>query len=300
MRFYLFLLLSLFLLIASAQQVVPKFTSPDSVVGWTSTGTLHFNFSNVGLTNWAGGGQDALSLTSDLDYSIDFLGPRKIWDNDISLVYGATRTGEVKEFRKTDDQLNVKSIYGRRLGDYSYISSSLEFWTQLTNGFEYNDEVDTLSKRLVSTFLAPGYLSSSTGWTSKKKDVYSVTIAPITGKLTIVANDSLANIGAFGVMNGDTYRFEGGASISGTFEHQLMENTLFRISADFFSNYRDFSTVDVNIRSSVKMKVNQLISSSFSVTLIYDEDVDVQRDDGTIGPAIQFRNTVNIGFYLKI
>lgn len=298
MRHFLSILFPFIFLFGSAQD--PTFSNPDSAGVWSSKGTLHFNFSNVGLTNWAGGGQDALSLTSDFDYSIDYLGSKNIWDNDITLVYGSTRAGEVKEFRKTDDQLNVKSIYGKRLGKSSYISSSIEFWTQLTNGYEYQDNVDTLSKRLVSAFLAPGYVSSSSGWTSKKKDVYSITIAPITGKLTVVANDSLANLGAFGVKEGDHLRFEGGASISGSFEHQLMENTRFKISADFFANYEDFSTVDVNIRSSVKMKVNQLISSSFSVTLIYDEDVAVLRDDGTTGPAIQFRNTVNLGFYLKI
>ncbi|MDW3195454.1 MAG: DUF3078 domain-containing protein [Cytophagales bacterium] len=292
----LFLLLSL----RGFSQESLKFKEADSLFGWTSKGSLNTNFANVGLNNWSGGGEDALSLTLDLDYSLDYYGKNIIWDNEINILYGLTRLGDNKEFRKTDDQFVLRSLFGRRFNKQQTLTFLAEFRTQLSKGFNYSDDADEPSRTLVSSLLAPGYLNLNLGWTLKKKDIYSVAFSPLTGKFTFVANDSLSNAGAFGVTPGKHHRFEGGANINGNLSWEIFEGVTFKLAADLFSGYRNPEFIDVNLRAALRMKVNKFLTSGISGTLIYDEDVDVLRDDGTTGPAVQSRYTINVGFALSL
>ena len=272
----------------------------DSTQSKITKGYFNINFSNVGLSNWAGGGQDALSLGGEFDYNIQVAKKRRIHDLSLNAVYGVTKVEGFRTFRKTDDQLNVRSLYGRQIAKRSYITFLSEFWTQLTNGFEFDDSGAEEIRRLVSQPLAPGYLNTNLGYTIRKQDHYALTLSPFTGKLTMVLDDSLSTAGAFGVRAGKRTRFEGGAGFSGNYTTELMSNVVFKVALTLFSNYNKPEAIDVNLRSSLKMKVNEIISSGFSIALIYDEDVDVLRDDGSVGPAWQFRNVINVGVYLKI
>lgn len=267
----------------------------DSTDAWNSEGNATLNFSNVGLKNWAGGGQSSLSLTSDFDYSSDYQDSTIIWDNDLSFIYGLTRQGDVKELRKTDDQLFLRSLFGRRLTKHSTISFLLELRTQVTNGFNYEDSLNTETKQLVSKFLAPGYLNMNLGWTLRVPKKYSLTISPFNGKFTFVLDDSLSSKGAFGVQPFEKVRVESGANINGYFTNEIIKNVVFKFSADLFTAYRRQFSIDANIRSSLRMKVNEYITSGVSITLIYDDDVDIIKDDGSVGTAWQFRNTITVG-----
>lgn len=262
-------------------------------------GDFRINFSNVGLSNWAGGGQDALSLGTEFDYQVATKKHKKVFDMDLSLVYGVTKVEGFQGFRKTDDQLNFRTLHGQQIGKRSYLTFLAEFWTQMTNGFEYEDSDDGEMRRLVSRPLAPGYLNTNIGYTIKKQKHYSLTVSPLTSKLTVVLEDSLASAGAFGVDPGKNVRFEGGTGLNGNYTTELMKNIVFKTALTLFSSY-DNPTVDVNMRSSIKMKVNDYISSGISIALIYDEDVEVLRDDGSVGTAWQFRNVINAGLSLKI
>ncbi|MEM6736326.1 MAG: DUF3078 domain-containing protein [Bacteroidota bacterium] len=241
-----------------AQQNV-DFNLTDSLRGWNSMGTTSLNFSNVGFSNWSGGGESALSLSGDLEYQFLYVKEKIVFENEINLIYGVTRIDGFNWFRKTDDQFTLRSLYGKRLSKRSYITLLTEFWTQMSNGFEYDDD-DNQERKLVSRVLAPGYISSNLGFTAKKQDHYAITLSPFTGKLTMVLDDSLSTAGAFGVNPGEHLRFEGGTIINGNFSVEFMQNTIFKISANLFSNYNDFSTVDVNLTSFVRMNVNNLLS----------------------------------------
>ena len=86
---------------------------------------------------------------------------------------------------------------------------------------------------------------------------------PVTGKLTIVLEDSLADAGAYGVAKGKNFRPETG----------------FGAEASLITDVRwDFT---------LRFKVNEYVSGFFSSNLIYDKD---------IIDKIQFRYSINIGF----
>lgn len=296
---YLVLLFSFLALEGFTQQKL-KFVEADSLFGWTSKGTLQTNFANVGLNNWSGGGEDALSLTFDLDYEIDYYGKNLLWDTELHLLYGMTRLGDTKDLRKTDDQFVLRSLFGDRLTQQQTLTFLVEFRTQFTRGYNYDDDADEPTQTLVSNLLAPGYLNLNLGWTVSKKDIYSVTLSPVTGKFTFVANDSLSNAGAFGVTPGKHHRFEGGSNVNGSLSWEIMDDVTFKLAADLFSSYKSPESIDVNLRAALRMKVNKFLTSGVSGALIYDDDVDILRDDGTTGPAVQSRYTINVGFALSL
>ncbi|WP_456458815.1 DUF3078 domain-containing protein [Reichenbachiella sp.] len=291
----LFLFISHFSIAQNQDSI--RFVEADSLFGWTQNGDVDFNFSNVGLKNWNGGGESALALSTEIDYSHDFFGAHVIWDNEVDLIFGLTRTEETKEFRKTDDRFELRSLIGRRVSKRTTLSFLAEFRSQLAKGYTYNDSIDVNSKELVSSFLSPGYLNLNLGVTFKKRGMYTLTVSPFTGKFTFVRIDSLAAIGAFGVDPGRHLRFESGSSLNGVFRYELMKGVWYRLQANLFSGYATPTEIDVNLHSSIRIRANEFLTSSISGTLIYDKDVDITRDDGTVGPAVQYSYAVNVGLF---
>lgn len=61
--------------------------------------------------------------------------------------------------------------------------------------------------------------------------------------------------------------------------------------------------VDVNWSTLTTFKVNKFISATLSTQLIYDDDIKVLRttgdQKGTVGPDVQFKQVLGVGFTYK-
>ncbi|MDZ7821073.1 MAG: DUF3078 domain-containing protein [Candidatus Marinimicrobia bacterium] len=153
----------------------------DAEAGWKKGGQGAFNFSQTALSNWSGGGESALSLNTFLSMFANYQKEKLSWDNDLDLAYGLLR--QEKETRKTDDRIELSSKFGYRLAEHWSYSSVLGFKTQMMPGY---DSV------LVSSFAAPAYLQISTGAEYKAGDHFSLLLAPLSGKMTLVADTALS------------------------------------------------------------------------------------------------------------
>ncbi len=284
--------------LALAQEEAPS--EADSSSNWTKGGSLGLNFSNVGLENWAGGGVSSLAL----GFVGQFIATREteasVWNNQIDLAYGLQKQDGNQTFRKTDDQFIFDSQYSYKVSKHFLISGQLNFRTQMDNGYNYaldaqGDEISTIISKLMS----PGYLSLNVGMTYKykkeKKLNLTLTLSPLANKNTFVLDEDLSAVGAFGVEEGKKIRGEFGASFTGNVNVKVMENVNFNTALSLFTNYERLNTMDVNWETLLSMKVNKYLNATFGTQLIYDEDVDVERNDGTVGPAVQFKHVLNIG-----
>ena len=163
--------------------------------------------------------------------------------------------------------------------------------------------------------MAPGYALAALGFDYKPNDHFSAFIAPVTGKFTFVNDDSLARYGAFGVQkeirdpnnggaitqNFKTHREEFGAYLKVQYQTKVMENITFQTVLELFSNYlNNPQNVDVNWTTLTTFKVNKFISATLATQLIYDDDIKVLRNagdrKGTIGPDVQFKQVLGVGF----
>lgn len=279
---------------------------PVKEIFWKTGGNYNLNIQQVTLSNWAAGGASSFALNSGVALYANYKKDSKVWDTQLTINLGFNRQSDRQyQARKTNDNFVFISNYGRQLSEFMYLTTQIDARTQLLSGFLYTrpagSEVDVRTK--ISDLLSPGYLQSSTGLNYRKtyenKGRISVILSPFTGRFTIVLNDSLSNVGAFGVMPGENVRAEAGMSMAvGVVDFQLMENVSWKANLNLFSNYESFGNLVVNLNSVIRLKVNKFISTRIETAIIYDEEVFIRQDDGSSRQAVQLQNLINFGISL--
>ncbi|WP_375433915.1 DUF3078 domain-containing protein [uncultured Hymenobacter sp.] len=286
----------------------------DTVHGWRRGGAGTLNFSQVSLSNWAPGGQSSLSLLALGNVYVHFRGENHTFALASNLVYGLLKAGKSK-VRKNDDRLELNARYTRNYATKWSYATQLNLKTQLT---PTNDILKPDS--LLSKFFAPAYILASIGFEYKPNEDFSLFLSPATGKFTVVNDQQLADVGAFGVKaaqldadgqlitgSGERMREELGAYLNVRYRRGLMSNVTYQTRLELFSNYfHDPQNVDVNWENLLDFKVNEFFSASVATALVYDDDVlvplnaDQQNSDFTArGRRIQFKETLGIGLTYK-
>ncbi|HEX8427692.1 DUF3078 domain-containing protein [Hymenobacter sp.] len=286
----------------------------DTIRGWRRGGDGTLNFSQVSLSNWAPGGQSSLSLLALGNAYVYYRGENHTFALASNLVYGLLKSGKAK-VRKNDDRLELNARYSRSYATKWSYAAQVNLKTQLTPTSDIMKPDSLLSK-----FLAPAYILASIGFEYKPSDDFSLFLSPATGKFTVVNDQQLADVGAFGVKaarrdaddqvlvgTGERMREELGAYLNVRYRRGLMSNVTYQTRLELFSNYfHNPQNIDVNWENLVDFKVNKFISASVAATLVYDDDVlvplnaDQQNSDFTArGRRIQFKETLGIGLTYK-
>lgn len=275
-------------------------------------GTLGLNLSQTALQNWAGGGESSVAFTalSQLGKSVE-KGPRSAsWRVDAAL--GLLR--QQGAWRKTDDRLALTAQWSTALptrSDRGRLSVLVDARSQFLPGYALVDGLPDRDQR-ISNFLSPGYLVAAAGYAPTPGQKHKLFIAPFTGKLTVVMDDTLSAAGAFGVMPGRKERLELGGYIRWNLTWPLMENVNWTHQLDLFSNFMSNpGNIDVNWTGLLDMKVNESLRTTISVQLIYDDDVVLEKDPARteindqgvevtiparLGPGTQFKEVLSVGF----
>ncbi|KYG74700.1 uncharacterized protein DUF481 [Roseivirga ehrenbergii] len=292
------LLICLTLLVAYTAQ---SQTTADSVK-WERNGSLGFTFANVGLSNWAGGGESSVSLGTIFNAAAIRKATHSTWKNQIDFALGGAKLGD-KDFRKTDDAIILLSQYKRKINEKFGYSVSSILRTQLLEGNNYVADPLNAGEEIaekISNFMAPGYLSVNLGMEYSSGDVLTVSFAPAAGKFTFVMDDELSAAGAYGVDPGDKVRAEFGANMLTTLNLKLMDNITFQSNLNFFTAYDSFGNVDTNWETLLVMKVNKWFNATFGTQLIYDDDILIKGEDGNVSREIQFKHVLNLGVNFKL
>ncbi len=273
---------------------------------WTKGGVGTLTFSQVALTNWAAGGDNSVSLNGYFNMFANYAKDKSLWQNELILGYGLINQAG-SGFEKTDDRINLITQYGHKInGDNLFWSSMLDFRTQFAEGVNAEGTV-------ISEFMAPGYLLVTTGLDWKPSDKFSLAYSPIAGKFTFVTDQDLANQGAFGVegavfdesgnviTEGSTSRSEIGSFLKMKFNNDIAKNVNLESRLELFANYVDnFGNVDVNFDNAIVMKVNNWLTVNWIISLIYDDDIDIEEFDDNdvlvgVGPRTQFKSVFGVG-----
>ncbi len=280
----------------------------DTLKGWKKGGVIGFNLAQTSLTNWAAGGEKSVSINGMFSVFANYKSEKSAWDNSLDLGYGVLNQGESDEFRKTDDKIDFLSKYGRKAYKNFYYAALFNAKTQMTRGYKYADD-GTETK--ISNIFAPAYFVAALGMDYKPNAYLSVFAAPITGKVTVVNDESLSNAGAFGVDPGDKTKSEFGGYVRiiysrNDFTQAILKNVTFTTKLDLFSNYiEDPQNIVVNWETLIALKVNKYINVNLMTHLIYDDKVLFDVDDNNDGivekqiAKVQFKEIFGVGLSYK-
>jgi Protein of unknown function (DUF3078) len=294
----LFFLFAFLLCAVSATQAQDTLAKP-----WTKGGQGGITFNQVGLSNWAAGGQSNLTLVGSLNAFANRKVATTTWDNSLDLAFGFIKNNFIYDpkapITKAVDKIEFNSKYGKKAwSDKFYYTGLGTFRTQFAPGRATPGEAVYISKAL-----APAYLILAAGIDFKPTDYFSVFLSPLAGKMTIVTDDSLSSVGAYGVNsrdeNGDfrpgsftKLRMEFGATLKAKFKKDIMKNVGLESNLELFSNYIDRpQNIDVRWTNSLVARINKYIVVNFFTDMIYDHDISIPRVDPKTGTPLYSINT---------
>ncbi len=261
---------------------------------WKRGGLLSFNIAQGSLSNWASGGDNfSLAASGYFNYFFFYKKDKHTWDNNLDVNLGYVQTTSLGG-RKNDDRFDFLSKYGYRIDSIGklYLSTLFNFRSQFFDGLSYSNNIGTLS----SSFLSPAYLILSLGLDYKPSDKFSFFLSPLTSRLTIVASDSLARKGSYGVPKGQHSINEIGAFATINFFNTIAKNITYKGRLDLFSNYESNpQNVDFFMTNLFSFKINKYFSATYGLDMIYDDDVRIFGPDKT-SPGLQLKSLIGIGF----
>ncbi|HEX7411343.1 MAG TPA: DUF3078 domain-containing protein [Bacteroidales bacterium] len=298
-RFTLFLFMMLYAWMAKAQTV-------DTIKYCNYKGNGALAISQVSLTNWAAGGENTLATNAMVNLFADYQKKKLSWKNAMGLAYGFLNQQSIKN-KKTDDKIDLSSQLGFYAARYWNYSLLFGFKTQFADGFSYPDD-----STVISHFMAPGYLQLALGMEYKPNDYFSLFLSPVGARLTIVNDEKLADMGAFGVdpatylndtvllSHGKKSRWEIGASLKAVFSKEIAKNVSLSSKLELFSNYlKKPQNIVVNWEVLITLKVNSFLTTNIGTQLIYDDNIDIMDKSGKKGPRTQFKEVLGVGLAYK-
>lgn len=249
-------------LVGSAQEI-----SQDTTKHWTKKGNISLLINQSAYNKqWLGGGTSNIAGNFGLNYDFNYKKEEVVWDNKFILAYGLTKIKGAENSAKTDDRLELNSLWGKKASGDWYYSMFFNFKTQMDSGYDKNNEK-------ISHYFSPAYSQLGPGMLWKKSNDLSVNFSPATSKLILV-HHHFTDVGpSFGVLQGDTSRFEFGASISTYYKFYVMANVSIENRLNLYSNYLDRpQNVDLDYQMNLIMKINKYLTANVALQAIYDDN----------------------------
>ena len=300
----------LFFSISSIAQL-DRILSRDST--WRSNGIFSLNIGQTSFTNWAAGGENQININTILHYRLRYNKGNSSWENMIIAKYGVLLFSNMST-KKTDDKIDFTSKFGYKASKKWNYSYYLSFNSQFYKGYKYPND-----STMISDFMAPGYFMAGIGMDYIPVKTISFLISPLTYKVTIVNDARLANEGNFGVEKAirDTagniivaaQRFvnEPGSFVKIYYQNEFKSGLTISSKIGFFTAFTHKpENIDINWSTFITYKISKRFSATFSLDLVYDDDIIIKEDtngDGIkeeLGPRLQAKQTFGIGISIRM
>ena len=254
----------------SAQEVATDSAVVETPKNWSIEGQNTLMLNQAAFSNWVGGGANNVGWLVGVNYNFTYQKDKDLWENNIILGYGRNNTQGLGN-RKTQDNINISTNYGRAISKSWYVSAGASFLSQFDNGYA---DGNNPSAAKISSFMAPGYLNVGAGFTYKPNEDFTLTLRPANARMTFVLDKDLQYKGNYGLKNdGDSMLFQFGFYADASYKVKLMENIHLTNKAWLFSNYLDHpERIAMGYSGILNLKINKYISSNITLDLVYDHN----------------------------
>lgn len=249
--------------------------------GWKHSLVTGLTLTQVAFTDWAQGGENALSYTLTADGKSVHEMEKTNWINTYKLAFGQTRLGG-QGLRKTDDIIDLSSVFTYKLGTLINPYFSATARTQFANGYMYPTKDSSYQ---VSAFFDPAYLTQSAG-------VGYQPIKELKTRLGLGIREVITN--KFNQYTDDPktsdkiekITVDGGIESVTNVEWQLEDNVLFTSQLEMFAPLKTLDEIVVRSSSALTAKVGKYITAILNLQLINDKRTT---------PRTQIKETIALG-----
>ena len=253
--------------------------------GWKHSLVSSLNLTQVAFTDWAQGGENALAWALSLEGKSVNDQEKSNWSNSYKFAFGQARLGNLG-LRKTDDKIDLETIYTFKLGEYINPYAAATMKSQFAQGYKYDDEGN---KTPVSKFFDPGYLTQSVGAEYQPipefKTRLGVALREIfTSEFTGYADDPATT-------EIEKSRVEGGLESVSEVAWKLDDNILFTSKLELFAPFETLDEIVVRNDNTIAASVSKYITVNLNVQLINEKQ---------ISPRTQIKETLAIGITYKL
>lgn len=245
----------------------------DSVKYWNIKNSILLNSEQATLSNWSAGGYSSFAFSSFYKGFYNYKKGDNQWDNSIELAYGMIwqdKTGNgfkdpANEFQKSDDKIELNSIYSRKMIKSWNYSALINLKSQFDEGFKDGN--------LVSAPLSPITITSSIGWEYKNKG-FSAMLSFLAGKTTIVTDRRLMGNEIFGFTDaGQCTLFSLGSYAKFFYQKDIFKNVNLLVKLDLFYDYhKPLLDTDINTEVFINIKVSKYLTAFINFQAIMDKD----------------------------
>ncbi|MGY5351916.1 DUF3078 domain-containing protein [Wenyingzhuangia sp. IMCC45533] len=260
----------------------------DKESNWKKAGVFTLLFNQSAFNNdWQGGGINNIAVNANINYDINYKKEDIIWDTKFLLAYGSTKNDAPDGFQKTDDRLEINTLWGKQATERWYYLAFANLRTQFDEGLNKDGIA-------ISDFFSPAYVQVGPGMLWKKSDNFKINIAPATGRFVFVDSKFTEDGPSFGVDQGDTVKTEVGTSLAIYYKTNVVKNVsienIFNAFANYLADDGKHDAVDFDYTLNIAMKINEYLSTNITAQAIYDKNAVA---------AIQVREVFGVGFNYK-
>ena len=273
-------------------------SSNDTIKKWTLKSLSLVSVAQNAFVNWAAGGESSLSGKAEFDYDLKYKKDKFTYDQSGNLVFGLVGYID-KRIEKTNDKLNLSVAFSHQLSKKWSLTNFTTLKTQFANGYKYPDD-----STLISAFFAPAYLTISFGFNYKPNDEFQLFMSPVSGKVSFVLNDELANKGLYGVKKatldslgnvivpGKQFLGEVGLNLFTTYRAEIMKNVKLNTALTLHNNYLDFEiknrwNIDVDFDTRLIFSINKIFATVLYMHLKYDHNAKFPNYEMIEGEQVQ-------------
>ena len=257
------------------KRVIPVSNMHTKFNYWKNKLSFGINLNQAAFSqNWSAGGVNSIALGSVLNYKSEYNKEGKNFTTEVILQYGKVKNEGSLE-RKTNDRIFFDNKGSLPLSKNWSFFGSVSFESQFDLGYTYGkDAQGNETRKLISKFMAPGYLTESFGFEYKPVKYFSVRLGTGTARQTFLLDTTLYlnNPKNFGVEQGQKFRNELAFQGVANFDKDIMQNLNLKSRYLIFANYEQLSGIDHRLDVTLTAKVNKLINVTVAATSLYDDD----------------------------
>ena len=279
---------------------------------WKYRTESSFIFSQSALSNWVKGGENSVTMSTDITGYANFSHPTiKLSSNNFArLKFGFIASGG-NPMRKNLDLLETNSkLNHKAFGKFDF-SGILLFKTQIAPGRQYKKLGDRDTSWVVSKFFNPAILTMGIGLDYKPNKNTSLNLSPLSYKGTFVPDTANIDQTKYGIASDKKSKIEPGASFMVNHTFRPYKNITLTNRLQLFTNYiNNPQNIDVDWELIAVANLNWFTELRFNTHLIFDDDtrtavseggIPVMNPDGTEKKTarIQWKEMMGFSFIFK-